>query len=157
MISTSEKTINMLLTEINRLKDTLAEKDAILEVIMRDEAQKQDFPNLTAKYACKESLICEGVRTRATVKPSGLAVTNIFYRQFNLKFGILSSTDMDTLWAFYIQQSGQFKPFIFTSHRDSQQYLVRFVHKVMSRTMFEYLLGSTGLNLIAVIEEKEDL
>jgi len=114
-----------------------------------------NFPGLTPEYDYEESIVYEGLKI--TQYPNGMeqriSTVSAPRRQFNLKFGILSSTEMDTLWAFYIQQSGQFKPFIFTSPRDSQQYIARFVNKAMSRTLFAYLLESTGLNLIEVIGE----
>lgn len=112
-----------------------------------------NFPNLTAPYDYEESIVYKGLKTVDTIDPSNVTMVSAPRRQFNLKFGILSSTDTDTLWAFYIQQSGQLKPFIFTSPRDSQQYIARFVNKAMSRTLFAYLLESTGLNLIEVVGE----
>lgn len=114
------------------------------------------FPNLTAEYNYEESIVYEGLKI--TQYPNGMeqrvSTVSAPRRQFNLKFGVLSSSDMNTLWGFYIQQSGQLKPFIFTSPRDSQQYIARFVNKAMSRTLFAYLLESTGLSLIEVIEEE---
>lgn len=116
-----------------------------------------NFPGLTPEYDYEESIVYEGLKTTDTIHKDRVAVVSIPRRQFNLKFGILSSTDMDTLWVFYIQQSGQFKPFIFTSPRDSQQYIARFVNKAMSRTLFVYLLEAVGLNLIEVIGEEGGL
>ncbi len=113
------------------------------------------FPSIKPEFNYEESVVYEGIKI--TQYPNGteqrISTVNSPRHQFNLKFGVLSSTDMDTLWDFYIQQSGQLKPFIFTSPRSNQQYITRFVSKVMSRTLFAYLLESTGLNLIEVIGE----
>ena len=74
-------------------------------------------------------------------------------RDFTLKFKVLTSSDMDTLWNFFIQQQSSVIPFIFTNIRDSQQYIVRFATSRMDRTLFAYQLESTGLKLIEVIGE----
>jgi len=113
------------------------------------------FPAITPAYDYEESISYEGVRI--TSYPNGMeqriSTVSAPRRQFNLKYPVLSSTDMDTLWNFYIQQEGPLKAFIFTDFRTSTQYIVRFGQKIMSRTLFSALLESTGLQLIEVIGE----
>lgn len=118
------------------------------------------FPKLAAECTFEESIVYEGLKITQDNSSPGREQSNLVTtvsaprRQFNLKFGVLSSADMNTLWSFYIQQSGQLKPFLFTSPRNGQQYTVRFTNKAMSRTLFVYLLESTGLNLIEVVGEE---
>lgn len=109
------------------------------------------FPNLDSLFYITENMVYADPQPTQYLQ----YINNPLCCQFNLKFKMLSSTDMNTLWNFYVQQSGQLKPFIFTSPRDGQQYIVRFVNKSMSRTLFAYLLESTGLNLVEVIGEDE--
>ncbi|MBI5789286.1 MAG: DUF2460 domain-containing protein [Candidatus Schekmanbacteria bacterium] len=112
-----------------------------------------EFPGILPDYDYEESITYEGVKI--TQYPNGreqrISTVTSPRRQFNLKFGVLSSSDMDLLWNFYLQQAGQLKPFIFTSPRNGQQFIARFVNKIMSRTLFAYLLESTGVSLIEVI------
>lgn len=54
----------------------------------------------------------------------------------------------DYLWDFFCQRKAEGnKPFIITSLRDGQQYLVKFVEHKLTYTMFMVKLFSTGLSL----------
>ena len=74
-------------------------------------------------------------------------------RQFNLVFPLIGSADADNLWNFYISRRGPLYAFYFTSPRDGSRCLVRFASKSLTRTLFSYLLESTGISLIEVVGE----
>ncbi len=113
------------------------------------------FADVIISYDFEESISFDDVTI--TVYPNGQeqrigGISNVG-RRFKLNFPILSSDKVEELWDFYISRHGPLYPFLFTSPKDNTQYLARFADKTMSRTLFAYLLESTGLNLIELIGE----
>lgn len=92
-----------------------------------------------------------------TVYPNGLEqrISGVAAgrKQFNLTFPVLPTAEVDELWNLYLGRHGPLYPFVFISPQDNQRYLVRFAIKSMSRTLFAYMLESTGLNLMEVLGE----
>ncbi len=94
---------------------------------------------------------------KITVYPNGMeqrvATVNAARRQFNLKFAELGSTEVDSLWQFYLDHHGPAYPFVYRHPRDGQSCTVRFSNKTMSRLLFGYQLENSGISLIEVIGE----
>jgi hypothetical protein len=92
-----------------------------------------------------------------TLYPNGLEQriggVTVSRRQFKLTFPVIYTSELDDLWNLYIARHGPLYPLVFNSPHDGQRYLVRFSNKTMSRTIFAYLLESTGINLIEVLGE----
>ncbi len=115
----------------------------------------ENFPNLTAEYDFVEEVSYDDVIV--SLYPNGqeqrIKTASASRRRFTLRFQLLASSDMDTLYNFFMARHGSLEPFYFTNPRDSQTYIVRFYHPSMSRTLFTVLLESTGVSLIEVIGE----
>lgn len=71
-------------------------------------------------------------------------------RTFSLTYPVLSSTDMDTLWNFYVARNGSYDAFTFVDPISSTSYTVRFQDDSLSREEFAYRLEKIGIKLIQV-------
>jgi uncharacterized protein (TIGR02217 family) len=115
----------------------------------------ETFPNLAVEYDFVEEVSYDDVIV--SLYPNGreqrIRTVSASRRCFNLRFRLLSTSDMDGLYSFFMARHGSLEPFYFTNPRDSQTYIVRFNNSTMSRTLFTVLLESTGLSLIEVIGE----
>ncbi|MFQ5645903.1 MAG: DUF2460 domain-containing protein [bacterium] len=114
-----------------------------------------DFPALDIQYEFTEEVGFDDVLV--TAYPNGLEqriqTAAASRRKFHLRFKVLSQTDMDSLYNFYMARHGGLEPFNFTNPRTSEVITVRFLNQALSRTMFAYLLESGGLSLFEVINE----
>src|SRR6056297_228509 len=66
-------------------------------------------------------------------------------RRFSLSFNALKTSEIDTLWNFYVARGGRLESFNYTSDRDSASYVVRFDMQSMTRTIFSYNLERAGI------------
>lgn len=69
---------------------------------------------------------------------------------FSLIYDVLTSSEMDILYDFYVARSGSYEAFYFVNPVDSQTYTVRFVDDELSYDMFSVALYKTGLKLVGV-------
>lgn len=66
---------------------------------------------------------------------------------FKLVFDVLTATECDAIWNFYIARNGNYEAFTWTNPRDSVSHTVRFVEGKLSRQWFTANAHKLSLNL----------
>ena len=69
-------------------------------------------------------------------------------RTFGLRYNVLSTTDADLLWAFYVSMNGRHKAFQWTHPLTAVAIAVRFVDDHLTRELWEHTIYRVGLQLV---------
>jgi hypothetical protein len=70
---------------------------------------------------------------------------------FTLTYAYLSTSDVTTLYNFYVSEKGSFTTFLFNDLSSTSAYTVRFVDDNLSLEQFAKNVSRTGLKMIQVL------
>ncbi len=102
---------------------------------------KVQTASITYKTLVSESE--DGYEQRRMVWPRGK-------RKFELQYDVLTQTEMQTLWDFYVTCSGMYNSFTFFDHVSNANYTCRFTEDTLSFREFQYKVYQGNLVLTEI-------